>query len=337
MANPPQLAVLMLIITLVNAIYFVSMRKVSLGWTVRQQWWPRAAVLQKQLMTTLGYSEEAQTPAAVLDMWSFVLVASIHHGSMGLLTLPVIVGGWEGNASGQLLFCIAVLGEIGFDMFDFLRMTILGICPSVFPGMSPVPPAYYLLTSIHHALSIVLGIPMLLWFGHRWEVQWIASSLLLATAASFITGAYKFTLDTSECSDFCKYKAIVVFQFAVIWCSRCCIWFYASISLCMHLWGANEMSVFRVAVLIVGGFSLFNLAILVDATTAAIKWLPRSRPQPKKHNIIQVSDDKPSIPIGSDAPLTKPSNAGVLLGSEGHRIAESSARSCKDLTVPLLS
>jgi len=285
--DPPQLVTFMAVNVLVNSIFFIGLNKVFGAWSKRQSWWARAGPLQAQQMGNFGYPEEAQTPDAILEAWSFVLVMSIHHTFCGFLTVPVLLQGWEGaGPTGQLCFYFGLLIEMGFDLYDVLKATFLRFCPATCPCLTPVPPVFWVLSICHHSLSVILVLPMLQNYASRWELHALACSLLFAAGIAAATGAYKFTLDTNTQGGFRAYKMVVIFQFVMIWYTRAILWFQASISLLMHFWAVGDFSFFWIGTTVVSIFSLFNMATVADATTAAIKWLPRPMPSTEEEKMV---------------------------------------------------
>merc|ERR1712127_1115485 len=133
----------------------------------------------------------------------------------------------------------------------------------------------------HHQLAIFMILPMLWHYPEIEPFHRIACSLMLAAGISYTTGAYKFTLNTSEPGGFCRYKAVVVIQLVTIYYTRLYLWFTETYKLLQifsepaprgsdaFFWGAC-----------IGCFlmSFFNMAMVGDATSAAIKWLPRKMP-----------------------------------------------------------
>jgi len=244
------------------------------------------------LMLNFGYAEDTITPEGVLETWSFILVASTHHTFCGLFTLPVLFFGWQGaGAGGQFGFFFGVLLDLGFDLYDFVRVTILTVCPSLCPCMTQAPWPFWFMTVIHHSLSILLLLPLLRTYYEAWQFSWLVTALLLAAGIATFTGAYKFTLNTNEPGDFKRYKAVVVLQFVVIWVTRCLMWFPVSISFLMFLNEKGDTVVFWVGCVAVGLFSIFNLAMLNDCTLAAIKWLPRPVPT-TEDDIVELERSK---------------------------------------------
>lgn len=247
-------------------------------WTETQPWWPDAKPRQKQLLLNFLYAEELCTDESIMEGWSYILTICTHHFFAGCLLLPVVFMGWTGAGSlGQLLFYIGILLELGFDLWDWVRATILCWCPKFFPCMCEVSKGFWFIAVVcHHTLGCLLIYPMLLYYPYRPEFHRIASALLLAAGFAYLTGAYKFTLNTTEPSGWYRYKAVVVFQLVVIYYTRLWLWFTEAYSL-LNFFSDEGASTFWWGALICSVLmSGFNMILVVDCTKAAVKWLPRS-------------------------------------------------------------
>jgi len=256
------------------------MNKLVGGWVQRQSWWQGVIPFQKGMMSNFGYAEEDQVLDAVLETYAFTIVGCIHHCFFGLLTFPMLYYGWaSAGPTFQLCFYIGCLGEMGFDLYDTFRTTILRWCPATCPCMTRVPNAFWIISILHHTASIGCVLPLLKFYPDAWQFHWLASSLLFAAGFAQGTGAYKFSLNTNEPRDFKIYKSVVILQFLIIWGTRVFLWFYVAISLALFIQSEGDTTFFYVSIGVIVCFSCVNLAMVYDCTTAAIKWLPRSVPK----------------------------------------------------------
>merc|ERR1712039_221709 len=120
-----------------------------------------------------------------------------------------------------------------------------------------------------------MGIPMNMRYVSLQAYHYIACSLLLAAAICFGTGQYKFTLDTSKRWELIQFKAIVLVQAVTIWFTRGYVWFTQLYIVLAHFRSQGDTSFLYGGCVAGALMSLFNLVMLADATTAAIKWLPK--------------------------------------------------------------
>ncbi|CAK0827797.1 unnamed protein product, partial [Prorocentrum cordatum] len=128
----------------------------------KMPWWPSAQPLQKGLMMNFGFAEDDCTPEMMLEGFSFVLLICGHHFLMGMAMVPVVVRGWSGaGPTGQLLFLMAALGDVSFDVYDTIKKFLLTFFPSTFKSWGTCPlPFFIIMCLLHHPLAMLLVIPM---------------------------------------------------------------------------------------------------------------------------------------------------------------------------------
>jgi len=132
---------------------------------------------------------------------------------------------------------------------------------------------------MHHPLAMLMVVPMNLHYPYLAPYHEIVCALLLAAGICFLAGQYKFTLNTKTVEGFYQYKFIVVVQLATILFTRGYVWF-TRVWACLAHFRSNDDTCFFVAGCFCAGLmSMFNLVMIQDAVSAAVKWLPRSRPQ----------------------------------------------------------
>jgi len=281
----PQTCILLLLsLAVVNGVLFhAGMQHVKCK-VKEQPWWPQAIPLQRQLLVNFGYTNEQCDDDVCLWGFAFVFVACTHHLVCGAALLPVFFLGWTGaGLLGQLTFIAAMLFDASLNIFDEWQMTMRLFFPREFEWLGPeqAKPFFFIMGVLHHPLALCMGVPMTLYYASLPAFHEVAVSLLFAAAVCYLSGSYKFTLDTKTRSGFLQYKAIVLVQLVTICLSRGYIWctrVYAV--LCrFHADGATGF--------FVGGcvcgllMTLFNVVLIADATKAALKWLPRSMPKAK--------------------------------------------------------
>jgi len=278
--DPLSTIVLVLSLTVIIGIFcFLSYRFFE-KWTIDKPWWPDAKPRQKQLLMNFTYPEETLTDAVILEGWAYVLVICIHHFVAGSLLVPPVIFGWEGAGPwGQLCFKIGCLLELAFDVWDAVRMFCLLTMPKIFTCMAPVPCFVFIIGVVcHHQLAIILVYPLLAYYPERQEFHRVACALLLAAGFSYATGAYKFTLNTTTRAGFVKYKIVVIMQLSIILYTRVWVWATETISL-LNFFAAEKATTFWWGGLTgICLMSVFNLAVVSDGTSAAIKWLPKKMP-----------------------------------------------------------
>eukprot|EP00929_Paragymnodinium_shiwhaense_P014889 TRINITY_DN122872_c0_g1_i1.p1 TRINITY_DN122872_c0_g1~~TRINITY_DN122872_c0_g1_i1.p1 ORF type:complete len:365 (+),score=64.71 TRINITY_DN122872_c0_g1_i1:159-1253(+) len=243
--------------------------------------WERMKAPQKIMARNFGYPEDV-TDDTLADMFGYSSTICIHHTIAGSLCLPCIIYGWEASGfNGQFCFFVAVMMDLGFDMYDWLKKfwsCVFSTCP-LRPTWSPCPaPFFVVMCILHHPMAMMLIVPLNVKYPQLNEYHYIACSLLLAAGVCFLLGNWKFTLNTQSKSGFYTYKVIVVLQFITVIASRIFIWFYSGVNLLIFLYRQQDWPYFSGAAAGAILMTLFNLVLVSDSTQALIKWLPRSPP-----------------------------------------------------------
>lgn len=286
-------AVVVLLLAVVSAVAFETANRRVVKFVEAAAWWPQAAPQQKTLMMNFAYPEEYLGPEALLDAFAFVVLFVGHHLLTGAMTLPVVVLGWSGAGLwGQALFLCAGLADVALEVYDIVKKTFLCFFPSKFKWLGPpCPLAYFVIVCVlHHPLAIALVIPMNLKYSDLPAYHYTMSSLLLAAGICFLAGEYKFTLDTDKRRDMLQYKAIAVIQFVTIWFTRGFVWFTQVYAALLHFRAQGDWPFFVGGCVFAALMSCFNLVMLVDCTTAALKWLPKPLPQAEQLGNKEAAD-----------------------------------------------
>jgi len=232
----------------------------------------------------LGYPKEECDEAVSLWGFAMTIVFCSHHFICGAALLPVLSWGWaDAGFAGQLAFISGLLLDASIDVFDEWQMSMRLFFPKAFEWLGPKQSAkfFVMVGVLHHPLALCMGVPMTLYYSWLPAFQENVVALLFAASICYMTGAYKFTLDTKTRTGFLQYKAIVLTQTVTIYFSRGYIWFTRCYTVFMTFYTEGATG-FLIGGCICGVlFSLFNMVLIADATMAAMKWLPRSMPKVK--------------------------------------------------------
>jgi len=234
---------------------------------------------QKTLMVNFGYPKDAITERMAVESFTWVITMCITHIVSACLMIPVVASGWESaGATGQLLFMLGVLSEVGFDMYDGPKLFLLAFFADRFPTLgAPVPKmSWVLVGGFHHTTVLSMAIPMNTKYIHLPEYHYIAFSLLFSAGVCYISGHYKFTVDAKTPQGLLTCKGIVVLQFAMNFLSRCFIYFPGCFYL-LKAFHANGDSAYlyggAVGMCLMG---FYNIVVLADATSTLTKWLAKT-------------------------------------------------------------
>jgi len=267
----------------VTAIICEIVLRFLMAWVKAKDWWPRAFPLQKALMMNFGYPESACSDEAILGTYSYVITLCTHHFMCGFMMLPVVCYGWEGaQAGGQACFVIGALMDVSVDVYDEFKMFVTTflfepVGKKLFGGEQAGPVQFFVVLGVlHHPLAMTMTCPMVLYYSSLPSFHTIAIALLLAAGICFTTGSYKFTLDMTKTSDWYQFKFIVVLQTVTILYTRGYIWFVHAAAALAAFRSDGNMGFFYGGCCAATMMSLFNVVMILDAVSAAVKWIPRS-------------------------------------------------------------
>eukprot|EP00416_Gambierdiscus_australes_P025251 CAMPEP_0171057008 /NCGR_PEP_ID=MMETSP0766_2-20121228/1508_1 /TAXON_ID=439317 /ORGANISM="Gambierdiscus australes, Strain CAWD 149" /LENGTH=233 /DNA_ID=CAMNT_0011512049 /DNA_START=251 /DNA_END=952 /DNA_ORIENTATION=+ len=230
-------------------------------------------------MANFGAPKDKVTERHAAWVFVWIITMCVAHMFSALLMAPVVAFGWLGlGATGQTLFILGTLSEVGFDIHDWLRLFMLVFFPASmgFPG-EPLPLKIFILLGVcHHSTVLSLVVPMNMKYAHLPAYHHIAFSLLLSAGVCFLAGHYKLTLDITTPRGLRVGKAVVALQFVANYVSRLFIFFPAAYSVLATFRRNEDLSYFYGGLVGVIGLGLYNIVVAVDATSAASKWLVKT-------------------------------------------------------------
>eukprot|EP00933_Yihiella_yeosuensis_P068737 TRINITY_DN7469_c0_g3_i1.p1 TRINITY_DN7469_c0_g3~~TRINITY_DN7469_c0_g3_i1.p1 ORF type:complete len:297 (+),score=49.86 TRINITY_DN7469_c0_g3_i1:80-970(+) len=243
-------------------------------------WWSRAKGPAASFFKNFGMNTSSD--AALIDGFSWLVCICLHHVMCAMLLLPVLFMGFEAAGPwGQLAFFLGTCGDLGFDIYDFCKKFWMTFFPNhpLISSWSPCPRKFFFVVCVlHHGMAMTMLIPMNMKYSHLPEYHLIAVSLLGAAGICYACVLYKFTLDAKTQIGMLQCKGIVLMQFAVIVVTRVLAFFPAAFSLLTRFYDSQDSPFFFGGVIGAALMGLFNSILVVDATTALIKWMPRVMP-----------------------------------------------------------
>lgn len=305
------------------------------GCVKRASWWPKTKVLLRALLIGFGVPEEMIEDEKLHEMVLLGIFVGFHHSSAGALGLPVLALGWEeSGVLGQQLFVMGGMVNIGWEVSHLVVMTLLLICPAKVACLGPPCDCLgWVLTFVHHSLSIVLFVPCLLFYPDARPFHIIFVSLLLPAGIALIWSAYRITLDATELVSLRKIQAGAVIQVVLYVWTRGFVWFPAMYSFLTIFADDNDNEhapkFFWAGCILGVGMSIFNIKCIYDVTCDCVKWVMKPKPE--------STEDQVEIAIGilrsdvSDRALhgiatPKASKSGLMQGT----LSASSKRSLRE-------
>ena len=283
--HPKFSAALSLSLVALTGCCIETFKKYLMSWVDKQPWKSRMIPLQRNMMHNFGYSEAATTDErVVVDFYCFMIALCSHHLVMTLALTPAALLGWESlSCVGQVLFYAGALGDLACTAYDTLQTTLRTIFPVSFTCLGvQLPMKYFIVVvGLHHTLSMMLTVPMILYYPSMRALHILMWSLLFAGGTCNLLGCYKFTLDTQGSRrDFLRYKAIVLIQFATILFTRVYIWVYYAAEAIANFYKRGDTPFIFLGLAGCLLMTFFNMLVVIDASKALVKWIPKQMPKP---------------------------------------------------------
>jgi len=259
-------------------------------WVSRQLWWPTAMPIQKKLTVNFGFPEgrtavfpEGLTSEMLADAYGIVWIYVGTHAICAAAMQPVVFLGWEESGpAGRTAFVLGALADVGFDIYDWIKLTWKTWLPHHFvrvTGQTPgAVPFWIIICLLHHPLALTLVLPMNMHYPWLPAYHKIAFALLAAASICFGLGQYKMSLDISTRRGFTIFKLIVVAALVTIVYTRVYVWAVEIRSALAVFDSLGDVAFRRGGLGAAALMSLFNAALVNDAATAFFKYMLKPLP-----------------------------------------------------------
>ena len=176
----------------------------------------------------------------------------VQHFIGSLFCLPSILKLCDERTASSLAIC-GVLSEMGWELQDLAEMFLVRALS--LRGRLIWPDSIVTLFVVHHSLSTILGLPMVLCYRDSAALHWICFDLQFAAAFALAVGEYTKVLDTREAGSLTQFKVLIGLALAVMVWTRIIHWGMLSFELFVTwyrdaAWGflcAGKFEVFRYA------------------------------------------------------------------------------------------
>jgi len=154
-------------------------------------------------------------------MWPLLQCVCFQHFVGGILCLPSLLGLLDESTASSLA-CLGILSEIGWEISD----TLIWIHKRYFTenGKIKVPGALFIVIGLHHSLSSLLGIPMILNYRNSKTLHLICFEMQAASAVALFVKEYTKLLDVSVPRQLRLFQAMTGFALAVMVFCRLIHW-----------------------------------------------------------------------------------------------------------------
>ena len=219
--------------------------------------WPRMQVSPanplKPLISIFGRELTKRLPCA------YRKCIYIQHFIGSLFCLPSILNLCDKHTASSLAIC-GVLSEMGWELQDMAEMFLVrALSPR---GRLIWPDSIVAIFVIHHSLSTLLGLPMVLYYRDSAALHWICFDLQFAAAIALAVGEYTKILDIKEVGSLRQFKVLNGLALTVMVWTRIIHWSILSFELFVT-WYRDAAWGFLCA----GKFKVFSCAPLCNHLT----------------------------------------------------------------------
>lgn len=156
-----------------------------------------------------------------MNDWPRMQCIYVQHFIGSLFCLPSILKLCDERTASSLAIC-GVLSEMGWELQDLAEMFLVrALSPR---GRLVWPDSIVTLFVVHHSLSTLLGLPMVLYYRDSAALHWICFDLQFAAAFALAVGEYTKVLDTREAGSLRRFKVLNGLALAVMVWTRIVHW-----------------------------------------------------------------------------------------------------------------
>lgn len=219
----------------------------------------------KELWENLGIPmTKAEFVETFQDNWAWNQTVAVQHFVGGAVCLPAIVPGHFGldPSIAASLACLGILSEMGWEIEDMLTWIYKRF--ALPDGKAQVPNALLALLAIHHSMTTILGLPVVLNYRNLGVVHWLCFDLQAAAAVSLAVTEYTKLLDITKPSQLRQFKVLTFIALVIAIIARGFHWVYLCCKFIMIWYDERAWGFLVVGTIISLIFSLFNWAFCIE-------------------------------------------------------------------------
>lgn len=190
-----------------------------------------------------------------MNDWPRMQAIYVQHIVGSLFCIPSILRIGDPSFASSLEIC-GVLSEIGWEVQDMIEM--LFVRSFLKNGKAIWPDAIVAIFVVHHSLSTILGVPMVLYYRENRSLHMICFNLQFAAAIALATGEYTKLLDVSRPTSLRQFKILNFFALITMLWTRVLHWTYLCIDLFITWYHDEAWAFLSIGVLLSIAFTLFS-------------------------------------------------------------------------------
>eukprot|EP00804_Cyclotella_cryptica_P013529 CCRYP_017245-RA/>CCRYP_017245-RA protein AED:0.44 eAED:0.44 QI:148/1/1/1/1/1/2/114/434 len=233
-----------------------------------------------------------------MNDWPRMQCIYLQHFIGSLFCIPSLLGMGDPYVTSSLA-CLGVLSEMGWEVQDMAEIFFVRTFHK--NGKEVWPDSIVFIFALHHSLTTVLGVPMIIYYRTHRALHWLCFDLQMAGFLGLALGEYTKLLNVNEPKQLGRFKIANLVALVTMTWTRVFHWTY----LCGQLfvtWYNDRAWVFLVfGVILSIGFSMFSFLVCV-------------KPFYKKFiKLLHVSEEYEKLPLDAAIELRRASTVNLEL------------------------
>lgn len=219
----------------------------------------------KELWENIGSPKtKEEFVVSFMDLWAWNQTLAIQHLLGGAVCLPAIIPGHLGldPSVAASLACLGILSEMGWEIEDQLTWIYKRFFTK--GGKEKVPNALLIILAVHHSMTTILGLPMILNYRYLSTLHWLTFDLQAAAAISLMVTEYTKLLDITKPNQLRQFQSLTFIALAIMIITRGFHWVYLCGSLLVMWYQEGKWGFLVVGTIISALFSLFNYGFCIE-------------------------------------------------------------------------
>mmetsp|Transcript_1729 Transcript_1729/g.4043 ORF Transcript_1729/g.4043 Transcript_1729/m.4043 type:complete len:410 (-) Transcript_1729:421-1650(-) len=202
----------------------------------------------------------------VIGFWPDLMLIAIQHILGGLFAVPAVLGvGSFSTSVRSSLACLGIMTEMGWEIQDLCTMYFYRIFLGK-EGEKKYPNVYVVLLSLHHSLTCVMGLPVILRYRDLPEVHRLVFDLQFAGGLMLLFGEITRPLDVTKKNELRIFVFISTLMLLLTAWTRVFDWFYLLYKILARFIADENWTFLVVGSCIFMAFSMFNIFACVIPT-----------------------------------------------------------------------
>ena len=202
----------------------------------------------------------------MIGFWPDLMLIMIQHILGGCLAVPAVFGvGSFTTSVRSSLACLGIMTEMGWEIQDLCTMYFYRIFLGK-EGEKKYPNAYVVLLSLHHSLTCVMGLPVILRYRDLPEVHRLVFDLQFAGGLMVLFGEITRPLDVTKKNELRIFVLVSTLMLLLTAWTRVFDWFYLLYKILARFIADENWTFLVVGSCVFMVFSIFNIFACVIPT-----------------------------------------------------------------------